>query len=112
MATITPTVEHLSNDQVMVLWETLTESDTALAFELGAFKDKTVQVVGTFGGATVVFQGSNDNSTFAGLTDHSATAISLTAAGLELVAENPRYVRPSASGGTSQDIDIYLLCSK
>ena len=73
------------------------------------FSDKTVQLIGTFGSATVVIQGSLDGTTWATLTDPQGDALSFTAAGLNLVAENVRYIRPSASGGSSQDIDVYLL---
>lgn len=110
MATITPVVETLAKGMVKVTWEGLTENDTAAAVPLGAFNEKCVQVLGTFGSSTVIFEGSNDGgTTFAGLNDHATDAISFTSAGIAQVLETPEYVRPSASGGTSQDVDIILV---
>lgn len=94
----------------LILWETLTESDTATEVELGAFADRSVQVVGTFGGATVVVEGSNDGTNWVTLSDYQGTALSFTAAFLAPVAELTRFIRVSASGGTGQDLDIHLMC--
>jgi hypothetical protein len=111
MAAITPVPTNLANEPgcKQVLWETLTESDTATAIEMGAFPDRSVQVVGTFGGATVVLQGSNDGTNWVTLNDYQGNAISLTATGLKPIAEVTRYIRPSASGGTGQDVDVYVF---
>ena len=93
-----------------ILWETLTQADTATG--VAASGKGAVMVTGTFGGATVVFQASNDNVTWWNLKDTSGTAISLTAAGGADFETNARYIRPSATGGTGQDIDITVITRK
>lgn len=93
-----------------LLWETVTEADSAAAHECIEMQGVvgSVQVIGTFGGATVVLQGSNDGSTWWDLKDTGGTAISFTAAGGADFSTAALYVRPSASGGSSQDLDIYM----
>ena len=110
MAVIAPVTTNplgLSNVRVET-WETLTESDTAGPRIIPFKSDKTVSVTGTFGTATVVIQGSNDGTNWFTLTDAADAALSFTAAGLSEILENPLYIRPSASGGTGQDVDIII----
>lgn len=94
---------------VLILWETVTQADTGAPVKAAQYSDKTVQVVGTFGGTTCTMQGSNDGSTWFSLTDLTGTAIAFTAAGAKLIAENPLYIRPSCSGGAGADLDIYVV---
>jgi hypothetical protein len=113
MATITPTYpESLAGEKGTVLWETVTCGDTGESLELNDFNDNTVQVMGTFNSQTLTMQGSNDNTTWFTLTDNSGSSIAFTAAGGKLIAEAPRYVRPSFSGSSGGDLDIYLQVRK
>lgn len=102
----------------IVLWEGVTESDTCLPVTVDSVQDKTVQVLGTFGAATVILQGTlqprlahTESPTYFSLSDSTGTTISLTAAGGVEVLEAVHRIRPSASGGTGQDLDIYLYCA-
>jgi len=110
MATISPVDASLGPGLETVTWSTLTENDTAASYEPGSLKPLagSIQVTGTFGGSTVVLQGSNDNTNFVDLNDTNGTAISLTAAGAAEFSTAMAYIRPSASGGTSQDLDIVI----
>lgn len=113
MATISPVITRLDiNGQraFKVLWETVTENDTCAAVELGSHTDRSVQVTGTFGSATAIVQGSNDGTNYVGLNAlDDGAAWSNTAAALQGVMEATRYIRPSASGGTGQDLDFTLF---
>lgn len=73
--------------------------------------DRTVQFAGTFNGATVVLEGSNDGVNYRTLTDAAGSALSATAAALKQVTEAPLYVRPNAntSVGVATAIDAVLL---
>ena len=42
-------------------------------------------------------------------TDVSNTAISLTAEGIKSVSERPLTIKPTASGGTSQSLDVNMV---
>ena len=111
---ITVTESPNGNDNAaLVAWSALTNtgSDTGTPWEAADFADCTVQFGGTFGaGGTVVLEGSNDGSTYATLTDSAGSAISITAAGVKLVSEKPRYIRPRVSAGdgtTSITVTMY-----
>ena len=86
------------------------DSDVGDILEIPGASDKTVQVDGTFSSVTVVLQGSNDGISWFTLTDPQGNNISFTAAGMETVMENPRFVRPSTSGGSSASVNVRLLC--
>ena len=92
-------------------WETLTENDTASRLELAGTLPAiaSFQVVGTFGGATVVLQGSNDGTNWVTMKDTAGNDVSLTATGSAEVSSAMRYFRPSASGGSSQDVDVFFV---
>lgn len=112
MAVRSATKTILSNEETtQVVWEQITEADTGAAYTclstqgvLGA-----VQVIGTMGGATVAMQASNDGTNWWNLKDTSGTEIGLTAAGGADFSTAALYVRPSPSGGSSQDLDVYLI---
>lgn len=122
MATITPTTaQHGAGDvrargnavQNRVSWAALTEADTAASIEITALDGKaTYQVTGTFGGATITLQGSHDDTTFFTVTDSFGTAVSLTAAAGGALAGLPPYVKPVASGGSSQSLNIFLAVTE
>lgn len=116
MAIITYATENLGDAQ-FVTWETLTTDDVGQPWQLVHYSDKTVQIFGDFGsGATVLMQGSNDprvisdpdNAVWFSLTDAQGNAISKTALAGETILENPRWIRPYVSGGTSPDIDVII----
>jgi hypothetical protein len=114
MATIKPTVTDVSDKgngaSLRVVWTPVTEADTCQAWKLPEYSDKSIQVLGTFGGATVVLNGSNDGGvTFAGLNVPAGTAISIASAAIKAVLENTEYVQPVASGGTGQSLTIAMM---
>ena len=112
MATIVPTVLTVGygNSAVQtVQWTPVTEADTCRAVQYPEFSDKSIQVAGTFGGASVALNGSNDGSNFAALRDPSSTTIAITTAGIKAVLENTLQVQPAATGGTGQSLTITIL---
>lgn len=111
MATISPVKDTGAATCQAFTWETLTESDTAATIEPEGTSGLlgVMQSTGTFGGATVALQGSNDGTNFVALKDVTGTAIGLTAAGAVEFSTAMRYIRPSASGGSSQDLDITIV---
>ncbi len=76
--------------------------------------DRTVHIYGTFGSATVVLQGTNDEagSNWITLHDISGAEISATAALIAMVAENPLFIRPFLSGGAASTVNIHVLSRK
>jgi hypothetical protein len=90
-------------------WEAVGNADVGAAVAAARFSDKSVQLAGTFGGATVVIQGSEDGTNWSTLHDMGGNALSFTAAGgPKQILENPRFIRPSSSGGTGTDVDVFM----
>lgn len=97
MAAVVPSNIAVAKGVIKTTW-VLTGTDTGNAETAPQYPVKTVQVVGTFGGGTVVIQGSNDGGvTWTTLTDPQGNALSLTAAAIEKVQENPLQYRPVAT---------------
>lgn len=88
-----------SQDIALTTWAGVAAGDTALPIKLGVYSDRVAQVEGTFGGATVAIQGSNDGSHYHTLTDPQGNALSFSAAGLETVMELPYFLKPVLSSG-------------
>ena len=82
---------------VMHTWTLTTADHTGEAMETPGTSDRTVTATGTWGGATFIMEGSNDNAVFLPLTDNGNTAISMTTNGIEVILQNPRYIRPRLS---------------
>lgn len=68
-----------------------------------------VQAIGTFGGGTLVVQGSNNGTDWVNLTDITGTEISLTAAGGVELTSSTLFIRPIISGGSADDVDV-IFC--
>lgn len=68
----------------------------------------SVQVSGTFGGATVVLQGSNDGTTYATLNDLQGNALSFTSAGYAEFSSGAAFIKPSISGGTGDSLNVVV----
>lgn len=115
MAVINPTISSAllgkgDGATVRLIWTPVTENDTCAPAYLPEYSDKSVQVFGTFGGASVAIQGSNDGgTTYAVLHDPSGTAIAVVVAGFKAVLENTEYFKPVATGGVAQSLSIAML---
>jgi hypothetical protein len=113
MANIPPAVTHPTSDSIKVIWATVTESDTPLSYKgMHEYADRSVQFVGTEGGSTMTFAGSNDGTNFETLNDPFGTAISLSAAGLRQVLEYTEEVKPIFTGGSSQSMTVTMVAKR
>jgi hypothetical protein len=102
MATVTyalvPTTTLITNK---VKWTPLANGDSGSAVDLNDYRDRSVQVLGTFGtGGSVTLQGSNDGgTTWATLTDQGGNNLTFTAAGIKHVQQLTEYIRPTVTAG-------------
>lgn len=113
MATIAPTVS-VNGEVVTLTWSGVsTTTDTPTAYgpitkgKGARFASATIG--GTFGGATAVLQGSNDNTTYGTLTDLAGNAVSATAAKFQEFSSSALYLKPAVTGGTGDNVDIVVL---
>lgn len=112
MAEIAVALSRPTGNARQVLWEEMTNGDTAepLTVADGLGKVFSVQFVGTWDGATAVLQGSNDASTWFTVNDVHGNAVSTTADAFFEVSTTALYLRPSHSGGSgSEDIDVTMI---
>jgi hypothetical protein len=85
-------------------------TDNGAPFRLPCSADLTFQVSGTFGGATVTFQGSNDGTTWHGLSQKGigTTTMAYAVNTVHACNETPLFVRPHITGGTGSSITVIL----
>lgn len=94
-------------------WSLTTADATGDSISVPGSSDRTIQFVAdTAGSATAILEGSLDNVTFFTLTDGQGNAISFTASGGEMVAENVLFMRPRLSTAGSGALWSVLLFSR
>lgn len=101
-----------------ISWLDMTTDDTGQPLEASGHSDKTVMIIGDFGGtASVSMYGSNvetpstnDDDWFL-LTDTTETNITATAKFGAVILQNYRWIRPKVTLGTSPSIDV-IICAK
>lgn len=112
MATIPLSSNHPDNPSVGIggwKWTALTETDTDGApLLIDRRTDRTVQVIGTFGGTSVSIEGSNDGTNWSILNDLQGAALTFTTTRLEGISEMPLYIRPKLTGGTGASITVLV----
>lgn len=99
-------------DRLKIYSWTLTDADpTGDALTHTSHADKTIQAYGTFGSGTITIQGANHptSQTWATLTDHADAAITFTAAGMKLIAQNPWAIRPVLTGSTGATVTVIVV---
>lgn len=116
MAVITPTITYAPSGQrqlVLIVWTALANGDTGAPVELPTWADASVQIQGAaFGGGTLTFQGSNDGTNYAALTDPQGNAIAKAASAIEQITEVMRYVQPSLAGGAAGAVTVSMLARR
>lgn len=103
---VSDTPKVWGNNSVFHTWANLATGDTGAPIQGSGFTDRSFQIGGTFGGSTVVIEGSNDGTTYATLKDPFGNSLSFTAAGFAQVIEIARYMRPRVSGGAAASITV------
>lgn len=110
MADITPSTEFdfklapVYRKNLTAEWATMLLNHVGLGILASGFPDKSVQVSGTFGGAVLNIQGSNnstdgENGVWATLLDPFNASLSFSSSGLRQILENTKWVRARVSGG-------------
>lgn len=106
MATITPTK---SDDNKRIVWENITENDTADPILIASGKH-TVEFNGTFGGATGTLQGGNTSGDLVDIdADAAPDGLSFAAQGMSNLEIAGGFVAPDFSGGSSQSITVTIV---
>jgi len=114
MALVSPVftvIKTQGADVARVAWTGIVTGDTftSLPVSAQAAVVGSVQFSGTFGGATIKLQVSNDNTTFFDMKDLSGTVISATAAGFFEFTTAGLYLRPAIASGSGNSVNV-ILC--
>lgn len=110
MALITPALD-VTLPVPRVLWSAV---DAASTFNPWAMQAQyglagAVQVSGTFGGATIAMQVSNDGATWFPLLDLQGAPVTATANKLSEFTTSAAYMRPSISGGVGTALTVAMV---
>lgn len=105
---------------VITKWMAIPLDEEGQAIAIPNHSDKTVQIYGTFGGASVVIQASNDplaptdpdNAVWWTVKNVEAELMNKSAAGGWLLMDNPIWMRPIVTGGDGTTSLNVVMCSK
>ena len=108
MANIVPTEVEGSTSY---RWTDYSTADTAAAVRLQNMEGLagSVQVTGTFGGATIALQVSNDGTNFVTLNDNIGAPITFTSAGMREFSTAALFIKPTSSGGTADNVTVTIV---
>ena len=126
MAVIIPQFTPISGpnggvDALIITWGSNTspigDTDTCAPVQRPDLADRTWQVEGTFAGATVAVQGSNDSTTgtdghFRDLNDPVGVALHFTAQAIKQTMEATLWIKPSTSGGSGSALIVTAMCRR
>jgi hypothetical protein len=122
MAVIIPTFTPIYGpnggiDALMIQWGPIGDTDACTPVQRPDLADKSVQFEGTFAGATVVFQGSNNSTTgldgnFETLNDPTGVALSAAAAKIKQVGEATLWIMPATSGGSGSAVTVTVMARR
>jgi hypothetical protein len=116
MATILAKINHVEHSVLRSIWELMGGADVGSPDQLARYPEHSVQMGSgtvatpgnTFGGATVVLQGSDDGITWFTLKDVTGATVSATSAARFDVKDVPKNTRPSTSGGTNSSVTVII----
>ena len=114
MATVSPIFDFVQAQAAKVpriTWPAIVTNDTITPLPIAAQAAVagSVQFSGTFGGATVGLQVSNDGTTFFNMKDLGGTEISATTAALFEFTTAAMYIRPVVTGGAANSINAVVV---
>ena len=112
MATVDPVTSwpyETSRDVAVTTWSSMLKDDDGGPVRLAVYSDRSIQLTGTFGGASVTIGGSNDGITYHALSTPAGDALTLSAAGLYQILELPVFIKPRVFGGDgTTNINVIL----
>ena len=111
MATIVSTTVEEQIRAAAYRWTNYSTADDAVPVKIQNMQGLagSVQVTGTFGGATIALQVSNNGTNYVTLKDGTGTNITFTAAGMAEFSTAALYIKPTSSGGTADDVTVTVV---
>lgn len=118
MATVTPLfqrdIQPNDGSVILVSWALTTADFDGARVEWTQWSDRCFQAAGTFGGATVTIEGSNNGTIWFPLSNAAGGATAtFTVDGGKQIIELPRFVRPNLTVvGAGATITVTLLARR
>lgn len=111
MPLITPSLNADIRDVPRVIWSGIAAGDTFDAFTLRQQYGlaASVQVTGTFGGATITMQVSNDGTNWVTAKDLQGADITFTATGYDELSLSAAYIRPAIASGSGSSLSVIMV---
>lgn len=98
---------------VTATWGPLLQGDDAIPLSLREYSDRSVQVSGDFGGATVSVEGSIDGVEWSVLSDGQGNPLTFSSGRIEAVAELVALIKPVLAGGDgTTSLTVSLIARK
>lgn len=94
---------------MVVEWPNMANGDVGEPIALPQMADRSVQVVGTFGGGSVTIEGSINGTDYATLTDPQGNDLVISTGKIEAVTELVRFIRPRVTGDGTTSLNVSLL---
>lgn len=113
MAEISPQTRKVNDDAVSVQWKNIAAGDTCVEYVgFSDYSDRSVQIEGSFGGATISIEGSNDGANYQVLNDPFGTLLTASSPKLRQVLEYVWKMRPAISGGAGVDVTVTIIAKR
>lgn len=102
-------VESITRPGTVVAVWTFDSNGNGAAVSVPNALNVTIQTEGNLGGGAMAVTGSNDGTNFRALP----TAVSLTVAGLKILAatDRPLFLRPELTGATTPSVTVTLVAA-
>lgn len=102
MATITPTkarIDAFPYPVQSVSWASIVgAADSCTAFQCAQLRDKSVQLTGSAGSATIAIHGSNDGTNYAVLADPAGNSLMGLTTGIYQIGQITLWIKPVGTG--------------
>lgn len=111
MATIVPTTVEEQVRAAAYRWTDYSTADDAVPVRIQNMQGLagSIQVTGTFGGATIALQVSNNGTNYVTLKDAIGSNITFTAAGIAEFSTAALYIKPTSTGGTADNVTVTVV---
>lgn len=113
MPVISPVLSSVASpDGVpVVTWTGIAPGDTCDPYVLKGQRGLalSIQVSGTFGGATIAVQHSNDNTSYLTMSDIVGAAANTASSSIFEATTSAVYVRPLITGGTGSSVSVRMV---
>ena len=94
-----PTIAKHGLNVLIATVSNILQAESSDAIDLADYADRSIQLSGTFGAASIGVTGSNDGVTYSPLHDPAGDVIAITVAGISAILEYTPFVKIVATGG-------------